>query len=144
MTLECASYLSQVVLTGITAVAAYVAYHQVQTFKKFELLKILEDPRVRKARRLLYQKLRASAKHRKNWWQHDDKLEEAASTVCASFDIVGLMAKGCNRHFFRNEWAYNICWTYEVLGEYIKDRNPGGYRGYHQLYKEARPYRRLS
>ena len=54
--LECAYYWSQIILTGIAGVAAIGAYLQIQASNKFEMLKILEAPRVRKARRLLYKK----------------------------------------------------------------------------------------
>jgi hypothetical protein len=50
MTLEQGYYWSQIILTGIVALAAIGAYIQLQTYKRSELLKILEDARVRKGR----------------------------------------------------------------------------------------------
>ena len=60
MTLEQGYYWSQIVLTAIAALAAIGALLQLQTFKRFELMKYLEDPRIREARRLIYKKLRAA------------------------------------------------------------------------------------
>jgi hypothetical protein len=137
MTLAEASQLAPIALMIIAGTAAGVGYWQLQTFKRFELLKILEKQQVRDARRLLFQKLR-DQKEEPLWWQNDVELEKAASTVCASFDIVGLMATGCNRRFFRKHWAYPICWTYKALEKYIDARNPTGYHGFRKLYKEAR------
>jgi len=137
--LEEAYYWSQIVLTGIAFVAAVGAYAQLQTFKRFELLKILEAQPVRNARRLLYHRLRQPKAPPAEWWT-DDNLEEAASSVCASFDIVGLIARRRNWRFFTSEWAHPICWTYEVLEEYIRMRNPNGYHGYRDLYKAAKKH----
>ena len=137
--LECAYYWSQIILTGIAGVAAIGAYLQIQASNKFEMLKILEAPRVRKARRLLYKKL-VEGRAPTMWWKSDDDLEEAASTVCSSFDIVGIMAWKMNMKFFAREWAHPICWTRRVLEDYIEDRNKGGYRGYSVLYEAARPH----
>jgi hypothetical protein len=135
MTLTEASHWSLVV---VTVVVAGVAWWQLQTFKRFELLKLLEDPWVRNARSLLYRELRGDKEPEPQWWSKNPRLERAASTVCASFDIVGLMATGRNRRFFRRYWAHSICWTYATLKEYIDARNPTGYHGYRRLYQEAR------
>jgi hypothetical protein len=122
--------------------AAVVAWVQLETAKRFEFLKVVEEPEIRKARRILYKRLRNPKRPPPSaWWESEDpdnvELEAAASDVCASFDIVGLMAKRQNRKFFVEEWRHPICWTYAVLEDYIKYRNPGGYRGYRSLYEEA-------
>jgi hypothetical protein len=140
MTLEQGYYWSQIVLTGIVAFAAIGAYVQLQTYKRSELLKILEDSRVRKARRLLYLRLRVPKEPPQLWWENDDELEEVATTVCASYDIVGLIAKGRNRRFFVRQWSYNICWTYEVLNEYLSVRHPVAYHGYRKFYGHSKPF----
>jgi hypothetical protein len=139
MTLEHGYYWSQIALTGIAFAAAVGAYVQLQTFKRFELLKILEAQAVRNARRILYHRVRQSKEPPADWWT-DDTLEEAASSVCASFDIVGLIARHRNWRFFTREWAHPICWTYEALQEYIRMGNPDGYHGYHNLYKAAKKH----
>jgi hypothetical protein len=140
MTLEQGYYWSQIFLTFIVALAAIGAYAQLQTYKRSELLKILEDTRVRKARRLLYLRLRIPKEPPQLWWESDDELEEAATMVCASYDIVGLIAKGRNRRFFIKEWSYNICWTYEILSEYLGARHPVAYHGYRKLYGHAKRF----
>jgi hypothetical protein len=137
--LEYAHWGSQVWLSAVlfvTAIGATLgAFLQLREFKRFELLKFLEAPQVRTARRLVYQQFYATEEPPPGWWNTDDDLENAAATVCASFDIVGLMAKGYNRTFFVHEWARPICWTYIHLESYMKARNPGGYRGYRELYQ---------
>lgn len=73
----------------------------------------------------------------------DDELEEVASTVCATFDLVGIMATGQNRSFFVREWSFSICWTYEKLKDYLHARRKGEqnpYPGYRKLYEEAKQY----
>ena len=143
--LEQAYYWSQIGLTVIAFFAAIGAYAQLQTFKRFELLKVLEDPRVRKARRTLFKKMHATTASSTAWWDVDDELEEAASDICASYDVVGILAKRRNFHFFTKEWSHNICWTYETLEEYVTHRrsdNPIAYHGYRKLYKHAKRFDR--
>jgi hypothetical protein len=138
------SYISQVALAAIAFVAALLAYCQWQTFKRFELMKMIEDRRVRKARRLLYEKLRLKRQSRP-WWKTDRELETAASTVCATYDIVGLTADWGNFRYFGKHWAHSIIWTYDALDTYLKDRresdNSEAYKGYCKLYKYAKKHR---
>ena len=138
--LENVYWISQIGLVIIAAVAACVAYNQLSASNKFELLKVLETQNVRQARQFLFRKLHGPHDPPENWWVHDDKLEEAASTICASFDIVALMAFKKNRQFFAKKWAHPICWTYRDLAPYIQARNPSGYQDYHKLYQEAEHY----
>jgi hypothetical protein len=124
MTLEEGYYWSQIALTVIAALAAIGAYIQLLTFKRFELMKVLEEPRIRKARSLLFQRLRSTTPPPPLWWESDHELEEAAAAICASYDIVGMMAQGLNRRFFM-KCSYNICWTYEALEGYLEARRHG-------------------
>jgi hypothetical protein len=133
--------LSQIAVPIIAIFAACGVYHQIQTFKRYEALKVLEEDRVRSARALLFNNLIRQEQSSPTWWLEDDSLEQAASLVCASFDIVGLMSKGANWEFFGIEWANSICWTFEILESYIADRNPMRYRGYRELYTAAKRWR---
>jgi hypothetical protein len=70
-----------------------------------------------------------------------------ASTVCATFDIVALMAKYGNYSFFSEQWAHSICWTYKVLKPYINYRrktNPRSYPNYSKLYNAAQKHDTLA
>jgi hypothetical protein len=139
MTLVDAYYFSQIGLAVTAVIAAGFGYGQLRSSNRYELLKKLEDEQVRKARRLLWNELRAK-QPQPLWWK-DDKLEEAASTVCASFDIVGLMARHGNYRFFSKQWAPVICWTYQALQEYIAERNrnrPRAFDNYRKLYERAK------
>lgn len=139
MTLVDYYYCSQIALALTAFAAAGFGYWQLRASNRYELLKKLEDEQVRKARRLLWKELLAK-KPQASWW-NDDDLEEAASTVCASFDIVGLMAKYGNYSFFCKEWAPVIRWTYEALQEYIAERKKHRSRAfdnYRKLYERAK------
>jgi hypothetical protein len=141
--LELVSTGCQVVVAGIAAMAAIVGFLQLRASNRYELLKKLEDQQVRKARLLLFNELRKK-KSEPSWWDKHPKLEQAASTVCATFDIVALMAKYGNYSFFSKEWANTICWTYDALEEYLKYRaknNPRSYPHYGELYKAAKKWR---
>ncbi|QWG11692.1 hypothetical protein KMZ29_18415 [Bradyrhizobium sediminis] len=141
-----AYYWSQIALAIIAAVAAIAAYVQIQTFKRFELMKMLETPHVKAARQALFL---ASRKHPgEKWWNTDDpafdkELEQAAATIAGSFDIVGIVAKGANRRFFRSHWGHSIRWTHKALEGFLMDRrtqaggNPGAFSGFEGLYAEA-------
>jgi len=138
--LERGYWISQITLMLIAGGAAFVAWHQVRTFRLFELLKFLEDPRIRQARRTIFKGVKKDDSQK--WWETDEDLEEAAATVCASFDIVSLLAKGTNRKFFIRNWAHSICWTHETLEGFLTDRRRihDAYRSYTSLYKDAKPY----
>jgi len=134
------AHLSELVLAGTAVIAASVGYWQLQTFQRFELLKLLEDKNVREARRQVWLKLHKHQPKDFDWWDKEEyqELESHASTVCASFDIVGLMASWPNRRFFIKHWAHGIRWTYKALEKYIDHRHSNGYRGYRRLYKKAK------
>ena len=147
MTLLDVRLVSRFFLTVVATAAGIAAYWQIQTFKRFELMKMLESDRVKTARRALF----ASTKKRFNgkWWnfddpQFDDQLEQAASVVCGAYDIVGIVAKGANRRFFRKHWGHGIRWTYQALEGFLEDRrtqpggNPDAYSGYELIYNEAK------
>jgi hypothetical protein len=106
MSLVDAYYWSQIGLFVTAVIAAIYGYRQLQASNRYELLKLLEDERFRKARRLLWKELCAEgASPPPQWWKQCEKLEEAAGKTCASFDIVALMAKYGNREFFAREWS---------------------------------------
>src|SRR5450755_4571558 len=101
MTLVDAYYWSQIILTVVAAAAGVAAYRQVQTFKQFELMKMLESLPIKDARRMLYFGTKRK-KPGEEWWnfespQFDDELLRSAEIVCGAFDIVGIVAKGANR-----------------------------------------------
>ena len=138
--LESAYWASQCALLVIAFSAAIAAFIHVRTFKLFELLKFLEEPHIRSARRTVYTEIR---NREDDWWKTDDKLQDVASTVCASYDIVARLAKGRSRRFFRRYWAYSICWTHEALTEFLRERRrevPDAYQGYTDLYVEAKRF----
>jgi hypothetical protein len=141
-------FLIQIVLLFIAVGAGIVGYLQLRASNRYELLKILEDRPVREARWLVWPELGEEEKRKKlqpAWWgypSHSD-LEKAASLVCASFDIVALMAKYGNYRFFSREWANSICWTYEALQDYLAHRsknNQRSYPHYNELYKAAKKH----
>jgi hypothetical protein len=142
MSLEQIYQSSQIVLVVVAVVAGIIGYRQLEASNRYELLKLLEDERFRKARRLLWKELCAPGKSPPCRWWTEDKLEEAAGKTCASFDIVALMATRRNRRFFTREWWRSICWTYELLEPYILERHDSvAYKHYRKFYREALPFK---
>jgi hypothetical protein len=136
--LERGYYLAQIILLFVAIVAAAAGFVQVRTIRLFELLKFLEESSVRDARRPIFKEVKLGDTEK--WWETNLKLDEAASTVCATYDIVSHLAMGKNRRFFVREWANSICWTHERLENFLKDRRrtvPSAYHAYSALYKEA-------
>src|SRR5580692_12660386 len=101
--LERGYYLAQIILLFVAIVAATAGFVQVRTIRLFELLKFLEESSVRSARRLIFKEVKPGDTEK--WWETHPKLDEAASTVCATYDIVSHLATGRNRRFFVREWA---------------------------------------
>ncbi|MCK1386543.1 hypothetical protein [Bradyrhizobium sp. 21] len=146
MALVDAYYWSQIALAVIAGLAAFGAYYQIQTFKRFELLKLLESPHVKLARQRLF--LADKTLRGVKWWSFKDEafeeeLEQSAAIVAGSFDLVGIVAKGSNRRFFRSHWGHSIRWTHEALEDFLEERrnqtggNPNAFAGYETLHKEV-------
>jgi len=130
-------------LTFVVAfLAAGIAYRQWTTFKRFELLKMIENKENREARDMLNKHL-FMITPLPEWWKYNDELERAASKVCATYDIVGLVSGRCDRVFFGKEWGHSIRWTHEVLNTYLgfrRNNNPLHYRNYDALYEVSKRY----
>jgi hypothetical protein len=123
--------------------AAAVGFVQVTTFRRFELLKFLEQQEIKDARREVYQS--KDQPGGPEWWLKNDKAERAASIVASSFNVVGYLARGLNGRFFARHWWFTICWSYEALQGYINYREknaPGLFAGYTRIYKAAKHYDR--
>jgi hypothetical protein len=139
--LERGYWLAHILLLLVASVAAIFAFVHVRTFRLFELLRFLEDHRIREARRRVFRKVKKDDQSK--WWETDPELEEAAGTVCASYDIVAHLATGRIRKLFVREWANSICWSHERLETYLKERRinvPNAYHGYSELYRDAKPF----
>ena len=90
--LQICYYLSQIILAIVAICAAFVAYAQLRSSKLFEMLKYLESSDIRKARRIVLRKIYFLKDQ--DWWANSEdkeRLESAASDVCASYDILGRM-----------------------------------------------------
>ncbi|BCG73366.1 hypothetical protein MesoLj113a_45240 [Mesorhizobium sp. 113-1-2] len=139
-------WLSQIALPIVAVVTGWIVWTQYRTAKIFEMIKHLEDPAIREARRILYKGIIASSPPR-DWWNRDDELENVAATVCARYAVVGVITDTDKwvRTFVAREWADNICWTHEALADYLEHRrhsSPGAYLGYTRLYDAAKPFRK--
>ena len=110
-------------------------------------MKMLESPHVKAARQNLF--LASRKQKGKKWWNVDDpdfdkELEQTAAIIAGSFDIVGIVATGSNRRFFRSHWRHSIRWTHGVLEGFLNDRrdqaggNPKAFSGYERLYAETK------
>jgi hypothetical protein len=84
------------------------------------MLKFLEQPHVRNARRIVYTKIKGRTDE---WWDDNECWERAASLVCATYDIVDITAMRKNRRFFETYWGPSIRWSYKALLPYIEHRS---------------------
>lgn len=119
-------WLSQIALACVAIVVAPFANNQVKTFKLLELLKYLEQPHVREARRTVRIKIEPLVATGEEWWKRNDELESAASIVCASFNTTaGVLRLGWSRrlpHYFARHWGQSIVANYKILEPLIKSR----------------------
>jgi hypothetical protein len=149
-------YISQVLLLFVAGGAATAAYIQLRTFKLFEILKFIEAADFRRARRTVIVEI--EPRKNEKWWEGEDgkRLEEAASTVCAFYDVIGRLMEydGVRGHFpkrgvwsfFREHWAASIVRTHDALIGLLELRRqvaPEAYAGFTRLADAARPYARL-
>ena len=141
--LENASWAAQIVLAVIALLAAIFAYAQVRAFKLFEMLKYIELQEVRKSRRIVLRKI--FLRRDEEWW-NDEELESAASDVCASYDILGLVIENDPRggyDLFERYWARSILDTHAVLEGFLHHRrlrNSNAYGAFTRLANRAKPY----
>jgi hypothetical protein len=146
-------YVSQIGLMFIALGAAIAAFRQIRTFKLFEILRFIEAPDFRKARRVVIQKI--EPQKAEAWWESEDAsaLEEAASIVCASYDVIGRLMEydGVSGYFprrglwsfFREHWAASIVRTHDALLGFLELRRsvaPNAYAGFTLLADAARPH----
>src|ERR1700688_3982303 len=85
--LELWYWAAQIILVAAAIGAAMVGVRQLRLFERFEILKYLQTPEVRAARRHVF-----SAENKPYCeWSEDDKWK--ASTVCSSYDVAGLLLR---------------------------------------------------
>jgi hypothetical protein len=145
--LERGYWISQITLMVLALGTAIVAFRQLQTYKLFELLKILESPEFRAARRVvlceIYERKESA------WWNdpnEGERLSNFASDVCAGYDILGRMIEydSVGRiprygRFFRRHWARSIITNHDALKGYLEHRRhpkegyPGTYSAFTDL-----------
>ena len=86
----------------------------------FYLISYLQSEKVREARELVH---KLEGQHYNSWKQDPDKTK-AAQLVASSFDITAVVMKAelINIHIFSTPWKTAICSTYDILKDYVKDR----------------------
>jgi hypothetical protein len=128
----------------------WVAITENRNARLFEAIKYIEDDKTRADRRIIYDKLRRAKPDKEDWWRYDEPLARAAADISARYNFLGAITQKDRklRKFVVEEWANNICTSYEALESYIKYREdetqagiPGSFRRYTALYKEALPYK---
>jgi hypothetical protein len=141
--LENASWAAQIVLAIIAVLAAIFAFAQIRAFKLFEMLKYIEAREVRKSRRIVLRKI--FPRKDEEWW-NDEELESAASDVCASYDILGLVIENDPRggyEIFEHYWARSILDTHVALEGFLRHRrlrNSNAYGAFTRLANKVKPY----
>jgi hypothetical protein len=150
--LESAYWISQIVLAIVAIGAAVAAFVQIRTYKLFELLKYLESPEIRSARRTVIREI--YLRRNEDWWtspKDGERLERAASDVCASYDILGRMIEfdrlervypsGGYANFFRRHWARSIVDNHDALDRFLtyrRQRTSDAYSAFSRLANAAR------
>lgn len=151
--LQICYYLSQIILAIVAICAAFVAYAQLRSSKLFEMLKYLESSDIRKARRIVLRKIYFLKDQ--DWWANSEdkeRLESAASDVCASYDILGRMIEfdkfdSVLKTFFERHWARSIVDTHDALESFLKrrrERVPDAYSAFTRLALAARRHARFN
>jgi hypothetical protein len=137
-------WISQIALPLIALLAGWIALKQAQTFRLFEILKQMERPESRVARRIVMTEIGRVARTNPRWWS-DDRLHQAAAQVSASYDHLGAIIEfhgtGRVERVFLERWGEGIVRTHEVLEEFLKWRRetgPQSYRAYSWVYAKAK------
>lgn len=144
--LELAYFVSQIVLASIALIAAFFAFAQLRTFKFFEILRFVEQPHFRRARRFVIRNLGQRIGER--WWVDGDdaeQCEEAATEVCARYDVVARVIEfdRFDRYygkFFQRHWARSIFLTHHILKDFIEYRRkdyPEQFKAYSRLAEKC-------
>jgi len=131
--------MGTIILALIAFFAAYAAFRQLQTYKLFEILKFLERPEFRAARRIVLREI--YPRKDVDWWldpQNGDQWEGSGSEVCASYDILARMIEydrlGPFRpnygSFFRRYWARSIIQNHDALERFLVHRR----KSYPEMY----------
>jgi hypothetical protein len=133
---------------GVAILAAFFAYAQVKSFRLFELLKYIQDPKIQEARRVVFDRIEG---HPKEVWMAVPELMEAAGIVCASYDILGrvlsyhwlgrVLPRLGLAGFYIRHWAPSIVRTHRALAPYLELRRatngPNYLSGFDWLRKQA-------
>ena len=139
-------WVSQILLPFIAVVAGWIALKQAWTFRLFELLRHIEQPRVRSARAIVMREI-SMIPSDQEWWV-DGRLHDAAATFCSAYDHLGGIIKfhGSNgrvERFFIERWGETVVRSYLVLTRFLEFRRksaPNSYDNYIWLYKLARQH----
>jgi hypothetical protein len=136
-------WLVQILLIFVATFAVIAAYRQIATFKLFELLKYMERPELREARRIVI--LEITPLKGTTWWD-TVRLANAASALAAAYDHLGCILRysgiGRTGRFFLDRWGETAVISHEVVDDFLKFRretSPNAYEGYTWLYKIAKP-----
>ena len=149
--LQEAYYVSQIVLAivqcllvGVALCAAYIAYIQFSTGRLFGILRFTQDQAFRDSRQIVQEISQLAGT---DWWCQE-RLEVAASTCCANYDILGHVLKFSRSKrvacFFAECWSDSIIRTFDALEPFIEERARRGgnpHIGYRWLMDQARHFR---
>jgi hypothetical protein len=137
-------WYSQILLPVVALLAGWIALRQSQTFRLIEMVRHIERPEVRAARRIVMTQIAAPTLKGQAWWS-DERLHEAAAQVCASYDHLGAMMRfhgiGRVERWFINRWGEGVVRTHDVLLPFLEWRRrtgPQSYIEYTWLYERAK------
>ena len=117
--LENLYWISQTVLAAVALITVLFAAAQIRAFKLFEMLRYVESEQIRQSRRVV---LRDIYPQKDEEWWANEILEAAASDVCASYDILGIIIESeplGGYGLFERYWARSIVDTHTALEGFL-------------------------
>jgi hypothetical protein len=150
-----AYYYSQITMPIITIGAVFAAFRaawsarrQATLFRVFELMKHIEDDRVRQARRIVMTTIAGKVELTPTgrWWD-DPSLEKEAAMLCSSYDHLGSVfahfPSSEVERFFLNRWGETAIKCRKILDSYLGYRktelkSPKAYWGFDEFCKQAK------
>lgn len=142
------SAISAAFMAGIIFFAAVFAYKQFKESTKankltafLELIKYIQDEKVREARRVLIEELGEKKKDYQEW---DEKEKKQVEIACHAYNFAGLMEEQglIKKDFVATNWRRSIvkCWesAQPMIEKYKKEREKDYLDHFKMLYERAK------
>lgn len=153
------SWLALISLPILLGLGGYAAFRSLRHFRQdledvsletrtsrlLEILRLIEDPRVREARTMILIEVSDSDRRSEDWWEGNAALQRAAEQVCSAYDYaagaINFDASERVGQFFLETWGEDVIRIHDVLERYLEFRRKseaGTYNEFSWLAQEAR------